>query len=136
VRDASDSQYSFGFTLTLILSVTFRTTYLYPAEVFPTRFRASAHGVSAACGKAGAIISSLGFNQLTKQIGTPNVLWSRFIFFSLKLHTLTVAFASVFFGVCLLGAAATFLLPEVRGRDPDLLDMQELKEAKQRASHH
>jgi PHS family inorganic phosphate transporter-like MFS transporter len=49
---------------------------MYPAEVFPTRFRASAHGISAASGKLGAIISSLGFNALTSSIGTPNVLWS------------------------------------------------------------
>lgn len=48
----------------------------FPAEVFPTRFRASAHGMSAACGKAGAIISALAFNSLSKKIGTPAVLWS------------------------------------------------------------
>lgn len=50
----------------------------YPAEVFPTRFRASAHGLSAASGKAGAIISALAFNELTKKIGTPAVLWSAY----------------------------------------------------------
>jgi MFS transporter, PHS family, inorganic phosphate transporter len=49
---------------------------IYPAEVFPTKFKATAHGLSAACGKAGAIISALAFNQLTNSIGTPNVLWS------------------------------------------------------------
>ena len=52
------------------------TTYIYPAEVFPTKFKATAHGVSAACGKAGAIISALAFNSLSKKIGTPAVLWS------------------------------------------------------------
>ena len=36
------------------------TTYCYPAEVFPTRFRAFAHGASAAAGKAGALIGTLG----------------------------------------------------------------------------
>ncbi|KIJ47754.1 hypothetical protein M422DRAFT_59465 [Sphaerobolus stellatus SS14] len=87
------------------------TTYLYPAEVFPTRFRASAHGISAACGKVGAIIASVGFNALSSKIGTPNVLW-------------------IFFSVCILGACATFLLPEVKGRDADLVDMEELKEAR------
>lgn len=48
----------------------------YPAEVFPTRFRASAHGLSAASGKAGAIISALAFNALSESVGTPVVLWS------------------------------------------------------------
>ncbi|KAJ5175440.1 major facilitator superfamily domain-containing protein [Penicillium canariense] len=31
-------------------------TYIIPAEIFPTRFRATCHGISAACGKLGAII--------------------------------------------------------------------------------
>lgn len=52
------------------------TTYIYPAEVFPTRFKAQAHGISAACGKAGAIISALAFNELSQHVGTPAVLWS------------------------------------------------------------
>jgi len=85
------------------------TTFIYPAEVFPTRVRATAHGMSAASGKAGAIISSLAFNSLSKKIGTPNVLW-------------------IFFGCCLAGACFTFLLPEVKGRDPDLVDLEEIQE--------
>ena len=54
-----------------------RPTQMYPAEVFPTKFKATAHGISAACGKAGAIISALAFNQLSESIGTPSVLWSK-----------------------------------------------------------
>ncbi|KDR70726.1 hypothetical protein GALMADRAFT_127617 [Galerina marginata CBS 339.88] len=84
------------------------TTYCYPAEVFPTRFRATAHGVSAASGKAGAIISALVFNTLTKKIGTPAVLW-------------------IFFGCCIAGAVFTLLLPEVKGRDPDLVLAEEIR---------
>ncbi|KAG9007234.1 hypothetical protein FRB93_008057 [Tulasnella sp. JGI-2019a] len=89
------------------------TTYLYPAEVFPTRFRAFAHGISAACGKAGAIISALVFNTLTNHIGTPNVLW-------------------IFFGCCIAGFFFTLLLPEVKGRDPDVVYEEELAEARNR----
>ncbi|KAH9915086.1 major facilitator superfamily domain-containing protein [Fomitopsis serialis] len=85
------------------------TTYCYPAEVFPTKFRASAHGMSAACGKAGAIISALVFNSLTDSIGTPNVLW-------------------IFFACCIAGAGFTLLLPEVKGRDPDLVYAEEVRE--------
>ncbi|KAI0645989.1 MFS general substrate transporter [Trametes meyenii] len=85
------------------------TTYCYPAEVFPTRFRASAHGMSAACGKAGAIISALAFNSLSKKIGTPHVLW-------------------IFFGCCVAGAVLTLLLPEVRDRDPDVIYAEEQRE--------
>ncbi|KAH9859129.1 MFS general substrate transporter [Lenzites betulinus] len=86
------------------------TTYCYPAEVFPTRFRASAHGMSAACGKAGAIISALAFNSLSKKIGTQHVLW-------------------IFFGCCVAGAFCTLLLPEVRDRDPDVIYAEEQREA-------
>jgi len=85
------------------------TTYCYPAEVFPTKFRGTAHGVSAASGKTGAIISALAFNSLSKKIGTPAVLW-------------------IFFGCCVAGAAFSLLLPEVRGRDPDVILEQEMKE--------
>ncbi|KAF5390089.1 hypothetical protein D9757_003737 [Collybiopsis confluens] len=87
------------------------TTYIYPAEVFPTRFRALAHGMSAASGKAGAIISALAFNALSQDIGTPAVLW-------------------IFFGCCIAGAFFTLLLPEVKGRDPDLILAEEIREAR------
>ncbi|CDO72508.1 hypothetical protein BN946_scf184980.g49 [Trametes cinnabarina] len=93
------------------------TTYCYPAEVFPTRFRASAHGMSAACGKAGAIISALAFNSLTKKIGTPAVLW-------------------IFFGCCIAGAGFTLLLPEVRDRDPDIVYAEEQREHEREHGRH
>jgi PHS family inorganic phosphate transporter-like MFS transporter len=85
------------------------TTYVYPAELFPTRFRAFAHGISAASGKAGAIISALAFNSLSKKVGTPVVLW-------------------IFFGCCIAGALFTLLLPEVRARDPDVILAEEIRE--------
>jgi MFS transporter, PHS family, inorganic phosphate transporter len=87
------------------------TTYIYPAEVFPTRFRAFAHGISAASGKAGAIISALAFNALSEDIGTPAVLW-------------------IFFGCCIAGAVLSLLLPEVKGRDADLVLAEEIREAR------
>ncbi|KAF8137133.1 major facilitator superfamily domain-containing protein [Boletus edulis] len=85
------------------------TTFCYPAEVFPTKYRAFAHGISAASGKAGAIISALVFNTLTSSIGTPAVLW-------------------IFFACSILGAGFTLLLPEVAGRDPDAILAEELAE--------
>ncbi|KAJ6566585.1 MFS general substrate transporter [Mycena capillaripes] len=86
------------------------TTYCYPAEVFPTRFRAFAHGLSAAAGKAGAIISALAFNTLSESVGTDKVLW-------------------IFVGCCIAGAGFTLLLPEVRARDPDEILAQEMAAA-------
>lgn len=40
------------------------TTFLMPVEVFPTRARATAHGISAACGKLGATVGSIGLLSL------------------------------------------------------------------------
>ncbi|KAJ0970379.1 hypothetical protein J5N97_023256 [Dioscorea zingiberensis] len=37
------------------------TTFIVPAEIFPARLRSTCHGISAAAGKAGAIIGSFGF---------------------------------------------------------------------------
>ncbi|KAL5525465.1 hypothetical protein ACEPAG_6801 [Sanghuangporus baumii] len=83
------------------------TTYCFPAELYPMRFKAFGHGLSAASGKAGAIISALAFNTLSKKIGTPAVLW-------------------IFFACCIAGAACTLLLPEVKGRDADEIDSAEI----------
>ncbi|KGO44294.1 Major facilitator superfamily domain, general substrate transporter [Penicillium expansum] len=84
------------------------TTFIIPAEVFPSRVRGAAHGFSAACGKLGAILSALLFNWLSSSvIGLPNVLW-------------------IFFGCNILGAVVTFfLIPETKGRDADLIDAEE-----------
>jgi PHS family inorganic phosphate transporter-like MFS transporter len=37
------------------------TTFIVPAELFPARVRSTCHGISAAAGKAGAIVGSFGF---------------------------------------------------------------------------
>jgi PHS family inorganic phosphate transporter-like MFS transporter len=37
------------------------TTFIIPGEIFPTRYRSTAHGISAACGKIGAIVSQIIF---------------------------------------------------------------------------
>jgi len=82
------------------------TTFVVAAESYPTRIRATAHGLSAACGKCGAILSSLVFNQLKASIGTANVLW-------------------IFFATSLAGGLVTFLIDETAGIDPDEKDEAE-----------
>ena len=37
------------------------TTFVVPAELFPTKWKSTGHGISAASGKAGAIIGAFGF---------------------------------------------------------------------------
>jgi len=41
------------------------TTFVLPAELFPTRVRSTCHAISAASGKAGAIVAAFGVQSLT-----------------------------------------------------------------------
>ncbi|OAW00020.1 hypothetical protein, variant 2 [Puccinia triticina 1-1 BBBD Race 1] len=79
------------------------TTFVYPAEIFPTRVRGFASGISAAGGKIGAVIAALSFGELSQEIGTSSVLW-------------------ILAGTSFLGAAISLLLPETKGWDADEAD--------------
>ncbi|TFK88826.1 phosphate transporter [Polyporus arcularius HHB13444] len=46
------------------------TTFVVPGEAFPTRYRSTAHGISAASGKLGAIVAQVGFGKLVNIGGT------------------------------------------------------------------
>ncbi|KNA12764.1 hypothetical protein SOVF_122960 [Spinacia oleracea] len=85
------------------------TTFVVPAEIFPARLRSTCHGISAAAGKAGAIIGAFGFLYLAQSpdatktdagyppgIGVKNSLM-------------------ILGGICALGFFATFLVPEANG---------------------
>lgn len=56
-----------------------RTTFVIPAECFPTRYRSTSHGISAASGKLGAIVAQMGFAGL-KDIGGKDQFIDRFVF--------------------------------------------------------
>jgi MFS family permease len=72
-----------------------------PAELFPTRYRSSAHGISAASGKLGAILAAFAFGPLA-DIGGPNA----------SLPSLLGVFS-----ICMLaGLLVTFWIPETAGR--------------------
>jgi PHS family inorganic phosphate transporter-like MFS transporter len=47
------------------------TTFILPSEVFPTKIRSTAHGISAACGKSGAILGAFGFAPFSTKFGLP-----------------------------------------------------------------
>ncbi|GAB4830521.1 Inorganic phosphate transporter 1-4 [Ancistrocladus abbreviatus] len=86
------------------------TTFVVPAEIFPARLRSTCHGISAASGKAGAIVGAFGFLYLAQShdpkrtdkgypagIGVKNSL--------------------IVLGVInLLGLLCTFLVPEPKGK--------------------
>ena len=72
------------------------TTFLIPSEIFPTKIRASAHGISAATGKIGAFVGAFGL---------PLLLESKGLSFTLTLLGI----------ISLLGIFLTFLVPEMKG---------------------
>ena len=79
------------------------TTFLIPAEVFPTRVRGTAHGISAAAGKCGAILTSFAFGTVEDAISLEGVLG----FFS---------------GVMMLTALVTLLIPEIKGHSLEAIE--------------
>ncbi|KIW65921.1 hypothetical protein PV04_08135 [Phialophora macrospora] len=79
------------------------TTFLIPVEVFPTRVRGTAHGIAAASGKAGAIVTAFSFAQLADAIGLSAVL-------------------GILAGIMALCALCTLLIPETRGRTLDEIE--------------
>ncbi|XP_041991366.1 low affinity inorganic phosphate transporter 3-like [Salvia splendens] len=86
------------------------TTFVVPAEIFPARLRSTCHGISAAAGKAGAIIGAFGFlyaaqpkDPSKRDHGYPAGIGIK--------NTLIVLGC-----VNLLGLFFTFLVPEAKGK--------------------
>jgi PHS family inorganic phosphate transporter-like MFS transporter len=77
------------------------TTFVIPGEVFPTRYRSTGHGISAASGKLGAVVAQVGFSRL-KDIGGTN----KFVKHILE----------IFAFFMLTGIFSTLLLPETKGK--------------------
>lgn len=73
------------------------TTFLIPAEIYPTNIRARAHGISAAVGKVGACVGAFILPFLLKHFGVFNTM-------------------GVMAGVSVLGVFTTMLLPEMKNR--------------------
>lgn len=77
------------------------TTFIVPGEIFPTRYRSTAHGITAASGKFGAIIAQIMAFQL-KDIGGKNN-WINHIL-------------QIFALFMLSGIFSTLLIPETKGK--------------------
>ncbi|KAL1832406.1 hypothetical protein ACET3Z_002057 [Daucus carota] len=98
------------------------TTFVVPAEIFPARLRSTCHGISAACGKAGAMVGAFGFlyaaqNQDKSKtdkgyppgIGVKNSL--------------------IVLGVVnFLGMMFTFLVPEANGKSLEEMSQENVEE--------
>lgn len=83
------------------------TTFIIPAEVFPTRVRGTAHGISAAAGKCGAILTAFAFGTVEDAISLQGVL-------------------GLFSGTMLLTALVTLIIPEAKGQTLEGIERDEL----------
>ncbi|XP_057546985.1 probable inorganic phosphate transporter 1-3 isoform X1 [Amaranthus tricolor] len=101
------------------------TTFVIPAEIFPARLRSTCHGISAASGKAGAIIGAFGFLYASqdkdpekRNPGYPAGIGKR--------NSLFVLCAINF-----LGMLCTFFVPEPMGKSLEELagevDMEDIE---------
>ncbi|KAJ2787224.1 hypothetical protein GGI15_000885 [Coemansia interrupta] len=102
-----------GFVVLITLAQFFQnfgpntTTFIIPAEAFPTRFRSTCHGISAASGKIGAVIAQLGFFQL-KNRGGKNAFIPHLI--------------QIFALFMLIGLVFTWFVPETKGKSLEELN--------------
>ncbi|XVE64330.1 hypothetical protein DITRI_Ditri07aG0093100 [Diplodiscus trichospermus] len=76
------------------------TTFVLPAELFPTRLRSTCHAISAASGKAGAMIGAFVVQTYTLDEKVSKI----------RLALMVLAFTNM------LGFCFTFLVPETKGR--------------------
>lgn len=76
------------------------TTFVLPAELFPTRVRSTCHAMSAAAGKAGAMVGAFGIQYYTLEGKAKQI----------KKAMLILAFTNM------LGFCFTFLVSETKGR--------------------
>ena len=86
------------------------TTFIIPGEVFPTRYRSTAHGICAASGKLGAIIAQVGFSRLIDIGGK-----GKFLPHILEILALFM----------LSGIFSTLLLPETKNRSLEELSQED-----------
>ncbi|KAF8016478.1 hypothetical protein BT93_H1868 [Corymbia citriodora subsp. variegata] len=91
------------------------TTFVVPAEIFPARLRSTCHGISAAAGKAGAIIGAFGFlyaaqnkDPAKTDAGYPPGI-------GVKNSLIMLGFIN------LAGTLLTFLVPESKGKSLEAL---------------
>jgi PHS family inorganic phosphate transporter-like MFS transporter len=86
------------------------TTFVIPGEAFPTRYRSTAHGISAASGKFGAIVAQVGFAKLVNIGGT-----NKFINHIMEIFALFM----------LTGIFSTLLIPETKQRSLEDISNEE-----------
>ncbi|KAJ5931014.1 hypothetical protein N7466_006507 [Penicillium verhagenii] len=92
------------------------TTFIVPGEVFPTRYRSTSHGISAACGKIGAIIAQCVFGPLVNKGAPKGVTDNRWLNHVMQIFAL--------FMLC--GCFTTLLIPESKRKTLESLSGEDL----------
>lgn len=85
------------------------TTFIIPGECFPTRYRSTGHGLSAAMGKIGAIVAQVIAQPLLKIGAAPDCKGS-------SCHPWLNHLMQIFALFMLCGTLVSFLVPETKGR--------------------
>ncbi|EFJ21854.1 hypothetical protein SELMODRAFT_106380 [Selaginella moellendorffii] len=95
------------------------TTFIVPAELFPARLRSTCHGISAAAGKAGAIVGSFGFLYASQSRHSSEI--------DKGYHTgIGLRNALIVLGFCnSLGLVFSLLVPETKGKSLEELSGEE-----------
>ncbi|KAI3700558.1 hypothetical protein L2E82_45191 [Cichorium intybus] len=86
------------------------TTFVVPAEIFPARLRSTCHGISAAAGKAGAIVGAYGFLYASQSTDPKKT--DRGYPTGIGIRNSLIVLGVINF----LGMVFTFLVPEPNGK--------------------
>ncbi|KAG6668647.1 hypothetical protein CIPAW_01G185500 [Carya illinoinensis] len=86
------------------------TTFILPAEIFPARLRSTCHGISAAAGKAGAIVGAFGFLYAAQSTNKDKTDKGYPPGIGVKNSLLMLG------GINFLGMLFTLLVPETKGK--------------------
>ncbi|KAF5181304.1 Inorganic phosphate transporter 1-1 [Thalictrum thalictroides] len=100
----------YGFTFFFANFGPNATTFIVPAEIFPARLRATCHGISAAAGKAGAIVGAFGFLYLAQNQDKSKADAGYPAGIGMKNSLILLAVINF------LGLLCTFLVPEPNGK--------------------
>ncbi|KAI6696432.1 hypothetical protein NL676_016551 [Syzygium grande] len=107
-KELKDPNQHEGWLFAILYGLTFffanfgpnSTTFVLPAELFPTRVRSTCHAISAAAGKAGALVGAFGVQTYTLDQSTNKI----------RAAMMFMAFTNM------LGFCCTFLVSETKGR--------------------
>lgn len=99
------------------------TTYTLPGELFPTRYRASCHGISAAAGKLGSIAVQIFSTYYSFGASSANEE-------KVKLYGKTLV---IFSALMIVGGIVTFMwVPDVQDKSGNSKSLEELAKGRQR----